>query len=79
MALISVAIITKAYITGKLNAIYQSLNDESKPVAIKLISISAVQTNLIKKDTVTTVGFNLSLAGEFSKCVHMFTHKLEPC
>lgn len=62
-------IITQAYITGKLNVIYQRLNDESKPVAIKFISIFAVQTNLIKTDTVTTVGFNLNLAAEFSKYV----------
>lgn len=48
----------------------KDLNDESKPVAIKFISIFAMQTNLIKKDTVTTVGFNLNLVAECSKmCV----------
>ena len=56
----------------------KDLNDESKPVAIKFISIFAVQTNLIKKDTVTTVGFNLNLVAECSKCVSVHT-ELEPC
>lgn len=56
----------------------KDLNDESKPVAIKLISIFAVQTNLIKRDTVTTVGFNLNLVAEFSKCVSVH-RELEPC
>lgn len=55
----------------------KDLNDESKPVAIKFISIFAVQTNLIKKDTVTTVGFNLNLVAECSKYVSVHT-ELEP-